>query len=231
MRARPGDADVDHGRHRPRRRARRAAPQRRGARGAGAGRHAGRRQDRHADGRQAGARPPSPRSAASTKPTLLRLVASLERVSEHPLAAAIVARRARRAASRLAAVTDFRSITGKGVVGVVDGRTIARRQRRAARRRSASIGGHACAHRADELRRDGETVMFVAVDGAAAGLIGVADPVKADHRRSHPRAARRGPADRDADRRQPRHRRRGGARRSASTPSKRTSCRSRRRRW
>ena len=69
---------------------RRAVPERRGAGGAGAGRHAGRRQDRHADRGQADARRRRGVRAASTRPTLLRLAASLERGSEHPLAAAIV---------------------------------------------------------------------------------------------------------------------------------------------
>jgi Cu+-exporting ATPase len=76
-------------------------------------------------------------------------------------------------------VSDFRSITGKGVVGVVDGRTIA--VGNAALLADLGLGesGGTVAARADELRRNGETVMFVAIDGAAAGLIGVADPVKA----------------------------------------------------
>ena len=109
---------------------------------------------------------------------LLRLVASLERVSEHPLASAIV-RGAEERGITTAAVSDFRSITGKGVVGVVDGRTVA--VGNAALLADLGLGesGGTLAARADELRRNGETVMFVAIDGAAAGLIGVADPVKA----------------------------------------------------
>ncbi len=109
---------------------------------------------------------------------LLRLVASLERVSEHPLASAIV-RGAEARGIATAAVTDFRSTTGKGVAGVVDGRTVA--VGNAALLADLGLGdsGGTLAARADELRRNGETVMFVAIDGAAAGLIGVADPVKA----------------------------------------------------
>ena len=107
---------------------------------------------------------------------LLRLVASLERVSEHPLASAIV-RGAEQRGITTAAVTDFRSITGKGVVGVVDGRTIA--VGNAALLADVGASAETLTARADELRRNGETVMFVAIDGAASGLIGVADPVKA----------------------------------------------------
>ena len=112
------------------------------------------------------------------EPALLRLVASLERVSEHPLASAIV-RGAEARGITTAAVTDFRSITGKGVAGVVDGRTVA--VGNAALLADLGLGPSADAltARADDLRRNGETVMFVAIDGAAAGLIGVADPVKA----------------------------------------------------
>jgi Cu+-exporting ATPase len=107
--------------------------------------------------------------------TLLRLVASLERVSEHPLAAAIVAGAAERGVST-AAVSDFRSVTGKGVIGVVDGRTVAVGNAVLL----AEVGSQAdAAQRADELRRNGETVIFVALDGVYAGLIGVADRVKA----------------------------------------------------
>ncbi|HUR35636.1 MAG TPA: heavy metal translocating P-type ATPase [Vicinamibacterales bacterium] len=109
------------------------------------------------------------------EPTLLRLTASLEFVSEHPLAAAIVAG-ARARTVTLADVSDFTSITGQGVSGTVD-------------RRRVSIGnaGHleamhvdpgALQARAEALRRQGQTIVFVAVDGRLAGLVGVADPVK-----------------------------------------------------
>jgi len=107
---------------------------------------------------------------------LLRLAASLERVSEHPLAAAIV-RGAEERGLATTAVADFRSITGKGVVGVVDGRTVA--VGNAALLADLGADAGTLAARADDLRQNGETVMFVAVDGAAAGLVGVADRVKA----------------------------------------------------
>ncbi len=125
VRARAGHADVHHGRHGPRRRAGRAAPERRGARSAGAGRHARRRQDRHADRRQAGADDGRPPRRRSTSPTLLRLVASLEQRQRASAGRGHRARRAKNAASRPVRSTDFRSVTGKGVVGVVDGRTVA----------------------------------------------------------------------------------------------------------
>jgi len=106
---------------------------------------------------------------------LLRLVASLERVSEHPLASAIV-RGAEERGIATTDVADFRSVTGKGVVGVVDGRTVAIGN--AALLTDLGASADAMTGQADELRRNGETVMFVAVDGAAAGLIGVADRIK-----------------------------------------------------
>jgi P-type Cu+ transporter len=108
---------------------------------------------------------------------LLRLVASVERVSEHPLASAIVRGAEERGLATMA-VGDFRSITGKGVTGVVDGRTVA--VGNAALLTDLGLGesGAPLLARADDLRRKGETVMFVVVDGAAAGLVGVADRVK-----------------------------------------------------
>ena len=107
--------------------------------------------------------------------TLLRLVASLEKVSEHPLAAAIV-RGAEERGIQTGPVADFRSVTGKGVVGVVEGRTVAIGNATLLTEVGATV---ASATRADDLRRNGETVMFVAVDGVYAGLVGVADRVKA----------------------------------------------------
>ena len=106
---------------------------------------------------------------------LLRLVASLERASEHPLASAIV-RGAEERGIQAVEATDFRSITGKGVVGRVEGRTVA--VGNAALLAEFGVTSDATA-RADELRRAGETAMFVAVDGRFAGLIGVADRIKA----------------------------------------------------
>ncbi|HYM91791.1 MAG TPA: heavy metal translocating P-type ATPase [bacterium] len=107
--------------------------------------------------------------------TLLRLAASLERGSEHPLAAAIVAG-ARTRDVTLTNVDAFESRTGKGVAGRVDGRFVAL----GTRMLLEELGVHpdGLAGRAESLRADGETVMFVVVDGAAAGLIGVTDPIK-----------------------------------------------------
>ena len=114
-------------------------------------------------------------AAPLDEPTLLRLVASLEKVSEHPLAEAIV-RGAEERSVPTAPVTDFRSLTGKGVVGTVDGRTVAI----GTAAMLAELGATATStDRADALRRNGETVMFVAVDGVYAGLVGVADRIKA----------------------------------------------------
>jgi Cu+-exporting ATPase len=107
--------------------------------------------------------------------TVLRLAASLESVSEHPLAAAIVAG-ARERNTVLSEVRDFESVTGKGVVGTVDGRRVAIGNQRYLDDLHVEAG--TLAARADSLRREGQTVMFVAVDGEAAGLVGVADPIK-----------------------------------------------------
>jgi Cu+-exporting ATPase len=106
---------------------------------------------------------------------LLRLSASLEQGSEHPLASAIVAGAVARGVS-LTNADGFESITGKGVSGRVDGTVVALGNRAFMDDTRVAMG---TAHeRADELRRDGQTVMFVAIDGRLAGLIGVADPIK-----------------------------------------------------
>ena len=107
---------------------------------------------------------------------VLRLAASLERGSEHPLAAAIVAGAERRGLT-LSPVEEFRSVTGKGVTGRVDGRSVALGNRRLLEDLGVPLDGFG--ERAEALRRDGQTVMFVAVDGRIAGLVGVADPLKA----------------------------------------------------
>ena len=106
---------------------------------------------------------------------LLRLAASLEQSSEHPLAAAIVRGTQERNIS-LAAVSDFQSITGKGVKGRVDGRVIALGNLHLL----DDVSGLPAdlTERAESLRRDGHSVMFVAVDGQIAGMLGVADPIK-----------------------------------------------------
>jgi Cu+-exporting ATPase len=106
---------------------------------------------------------------------LLRLVASLERVSEHPLADAIVKGAAARGAV-LSEVSDFASVTGKGVTGTIDGRRVAVGNQRLLSELGADPA--ALVADADALRRRGETVVLVAIDGRAAGLVGVADRIK-----------------------------------------------------
>jgi P-type Cu+ transporter len=106
---------------------------------------------------------------------LLRLVASLERASEHPLAAAIVKGAEDRGLS-LGAVANFASETGRGVVGTVDGRRLAVGNE--ALFGSLGIAPDGLPEHADTLRREGQGVMMIAVDGIAAGLLAVADPIK-----------------------------------------------------
>jgi Cu+-exporting ATPase len=107
--------------------------------------------------------------------TLLRLIASLESVSEHPLAEAIVAG-ARERTLALSPVQQFQSVTGKGVTGMIEGRSVIVGNIRYLEELGVDVGS--LRSRADELRRAGQTVMFAAFDGEAAGLVGVADPVK-----------------------------------------------------
>jgi Cu+-exporting ATPase len=106
---------------------------------------------------------------------LLSLAAGLERASEHPLAEAIVAGAEERRA-RPAEVASFESITGKGVRGEVEGKRVAIGDRRMMEEAGVDLGP--LAERADDLRSGGQTAVFVAVDGAIAGVLGVADPVK-----------------------------------------------------
>ena len=107
---------------------------------------------------------------------LLRLAASLERGSEHALAAAIVTG-AREQGVELAEAAGFDSVTGKGVRGQVDGDEVALGNR--AMMDEVAVDVAPMAARAEELRADGQTVMFVAIGGRLAGLVGVADPIKA----------------------------------------------------
>jgi Cu+-exporting ATPase len=106
---------------------------------------------------------------------LLRLAASLERGSEHPLAAAIVAA-ARERQLALTEVRDFRSLTGKGVIGTVESRAVALGNAALMADLKVEIGP--LEGRLDALRGAGQSVVAVAVDGRAAGLIGVADRIK-----------------------------------------------------
>jgi Cu+-exporting ATPase len=107
--------------------------------------------------------------------TVLRLGASLERASEHPLAAAIV-KGAEAREVELAKANDFASHTGRGVTGRVDGKQVALGNRALLEELGMDPG--ALQAQSDMLRGEGQTVMFLAVDGAPAGLLGVADPVK-----------------------------------------------------
>lgn len=106
---------------------------------------------------------------------LLGLAASLERGSEHPLAAAIVAGAQQRGVD-LTKAESFESITGKGVKGQIQGRTISLGNRALFDQLKTDPGS--LATDAERFRADGQTVMFVGVDGTAAGLVGVADPIK-----------------------------------------------------
>jgi P-type Cu+ transporter len=106
---------------------------------------------------------------------VLRLAASLERGSEHPLASAIVAGAEARGLA-LSPAEEFRSITGKGVVGTVGARKVALGNAKLFD--ELGIPTQDLTKRAEKLRLDGQTVMLVAVDGKAAGLLGVADPIR-----------------------------------------------------
>ena len=106
---------------------------------------------------------------------LVRLVASLERRSEHPLGAAVVAAAIQQKMPLLEA-HDFRYLTGRGVIGKVDGKAVAAGNETLFT--ELNLSPAVLAEKADQLRRSGETVIFVAVDGAPAGLIGIADPIK-----------------------------------------------------
>jgi Cu+-exporting ATPase len=106
----------------------------------------------------------------------LQLVASVEAASEHPLAASIVGGAKERGIS-LVGVDGFRSLTGKGVLATVAGREVAIGNARLLEELRLDAGQ--LAKEAEWLRQEGQTVMFVAVDGGVAGIIGVADPIKA----------------------------------------------------
>jgi Cu+-exporting ATPase len=106
---------------------------------------------------------------------ILQLAASLERASEHPLADAIVKGAAERGLS-LSEVKDFQSVSGKGITGLVAGRKVAIGNQKYFVDLKIHMG--ALLERVHPLRAEGQTVMFMAVDGMPAGLIGVADPIK-----------------------------------------------------
>jgi Cu+-exporting ATPase len=104
---------------------------------------------------------------------LVRLAASLEQGSEHPLGAAVVAA-AKENGFALTQPAEFQSLTGFGVSGKVDGKSVVVGNEKLFQSRGLKFDSA----KADELRRSGQTVVFVAIDGQAAGLIGIADPVK-----------------------------------------------------
>ena len=108
--------------------------------------------------------------------TVLSLAAGLERASEHPLAAAVVSAALQRGAV-LHDAADFASLTGKGVTGRIDGRRVAAGNAKLLE--DIGVASAELEARAGGFRRDGATVLFVAVDGRPAGLIAVADPIKA----------------------------------------------------
>jgi Cu+-exporting ATPase len=114
---------------------------------------------------------------------LLRLAASLEQGSEHPLAEAIVDA-AKERDLQLSSTDEFKAETGKGVKGKTDGRNIAVGNLKLLKEMNIEVSG--MAEKAEELRREGATAMYVAVDGRAVGLLGVSDPIK----ESTPRAVK-----------------------------------------
>ncbi|MEO8360558.1 MAG: heavy metal translocating P-type ATPase [Vicinamibacteria bacterium] len=111
-----------------------------------------------------------------TEDDVLRFSASLEKGSEHPLAAAVVSA-AERKNLVLTTGTAFRSVTGKGVIGTIDGKIMAlgNEEMLAEIKADAAV----LSGRASALRSEGQTIMFLAVDGKLAGLLGTADPIKA----------------------------------------------------
>jgi P-type Cu+ transporter len=107
---------------------------------------------------------------------ILRLAAALERASEHPLAAAIVAA-AKQKQIDLPKVNSFRSLTGQGVTGRINDHDVALGNTKLFENLKIALPPEMQA-RAEQLRQQGQTVMFVAIDGRPAGLLGVADPIK-----------------------------------------------------
>lgn len=114
-------------------------------------------------------------AAGVSQGELVTLAASLEQASEHPLAAAIVAAAKERRAS-LHQVSNFQSATGKGATGVVSGRRVAVGSEKLLA--DLSVPVDELGIEAARLRADGQTAVFVAIDGHAAGVLGIADPIK-----------------------------------------------------
>jgi Cu+-exporting ATPase len=114
-------------------------------------------------------------TSAASEVEFLRLVASVERSSEHPLAGAIVAAAGERGVT-LEPVSDFDSITGQGIAGTVGGRRVAVGNARLMH--ALSTAGGELDSEAETLRQSGQTVVLVSIDGRPAGVIGIADPIK-----------------------------------------------------
>jgi P-type Cu+ transporter len=110
-----------------------------------------------------------------TQEEVLRLAASLERNSQHPLGAAVV-KAAQERNLALADVHDFDAPVGKGVTGSIDGHRLVIGNARILREANIELGP--LAGEADQLRQEGATVIFVAIDGAAAGVVAISDPIK-----------------------------------------------------
>jgi Cu+-exporting ATPase len=110
------------------------------------------------------------------EPTLVRLVASLERGSEHPLASALI-RAAEEQNLMMSEARDFHYVPGKGVSGIVDGKAVLVGTERLLS--DSGITTSELESRAESLRNEGQTTIFVAIDGKLAGILGVVDPVKA----------------------------------------------------
>jgi len=106
---------------------------------------------------------------------VLALAGSLERASEHPLAAAILAE-VKEKGVELGAITEFHSVTGKGATGRLQGKVVG--VGNAALMQELGVGAEKLLDRVEALRREGQTVVFVANDGRLAGLIAIADPIK-----------------------------------------------------
>ena len=118
---------------------------------------------------------PVPGAATLDQESLLKLAASVEHLSEHPYAEAIVAE-AQRLGIELSPAAEFESMPGEGVFGIVDGRRVAVGNAKLMREVGADPAPHEV--RVEQLAAEGNTVMYVAVDGAIAGLIAVADPIR-----------------------------------------------------
>jgi Cu+-exporting ATPase len=118
-------------------------------------------------------------AAGLTEDALLKLAASLERSSEHPLAAAVM-RAAKEKNIAADEPSDFASVTGKGVTGKVDGRLVALGNAKLMADQKVDMGSLAA--KADELHGSGATALFVAVDGKPGGIIAIADPIKSSTR-------------------------------------------------